>query len=124
MVDAWLQMASAMVKTLHNGESLDLSNVSNLSLVSGVDMSADTSANTVKLTLADVLAAPVVTSASVHQLTLNGDANDTVELDLVNWANAGTSVTEGGHTYAVYNASSSAAAQLLIEQHMLVVNHG
>jgi VCBS repeat-containing protein len=126
MVDAWLQMAATGVKTLNNGESLDLSTVSNLSLVTGVNMSADTAANTVKLNLADVLG--VATDASiangVHKLTLTGDANDTVELDLSQWANTGTTVTEGDHTYAVYNASSAAAAQLLIDQHMVLANHG
>jgi hypothetical protein len=83
-------------------------------------------ANTVKLSLADVLS--VATDASiangVHKLTLTGDANDTVELDLSQWANTGNTVTEGDHTYAVYNASSAAAAQLLIDQHMLLANHG
>ncbi len=33
-------------------------------------------------------------------------------------------VTEGDHTYAVYNASSAAAAQLLIDQHMVLASHG
>jgi hypothetical protein len=60
----------------------------------------------------------------VHQLTPTGDANDTVELDLSQWANTGTTVTEGDHTYAVYNAFSAAAAQLLIDQHMVLANHG
>jgi hypothetical protein len=115
-------MAAAGVTTLHDGESLDLSTVSNLSLVSGIDMSTDTAANTVKLTLADVLAAPLA-ATPVHQLTLTGDANDTVELDLSQWANTGNTVTEGEHTYAVYSASATAAAQLLIDQHMMMVNH-
>jgi hypothetical protein len=48
---------------------------------------------------------------------------DTVELDLSQWANTGTTVTEGDHTYAVYNASSAVAAQLLIDQHMVLANH-
>jgi hypothetical protein len=33
-------------------------------------------------------------------------------------------VTEGDHTCAVYNASCAAAAQLLIDQHMVLANHG
>ena len=84
-----------------------------------------TGANTIKLSLADVLS--VATDASiangVHKLTLTGDANDTVELDLSQWANTGNTVTEGEHTYAVYSASATAAAQLLIDQHMMMVNH-
>jgi hypothetical protein len=81
--------------------------------------------NTLKLNLTDVLS--VATDASiangVHKLTLTGDANDTVQLDLSQWANTGTTVTEGDHTYAVYNASSAVAAQLLIDQHMVLANH-
>jgi hypothetical protein len=73
-----------------------------------------TPANTLKLSLADVLS--VATDASI--------ANDTVELDLSQWANPGNTVTEGDHTYAVYNASSAAAAQLLIDQHMVLASHG
>jgi hypothetical protein len=74
-----------------------------------------------KLNLSDVLSLP--TTNGMHQLTLTGDANDTVELDLSQWDNTGTTVTEGDHTYAVYNASSAAAAQLLIDQHMVLANH-
>ena len=105
---------------------LDLSSVVAVhSNVTAMDLTG-TGANTVKLSLADVLS--VATDASiangVHKLTLTGDANDTVELDLSQWANTGTTVTEGDHTYAVYNASSAAAAQLLIDQHMVLANHG
>jgi hypothetical protein len=89
-------------------------------------MRTDTAANTVKLNLADVLS--LATDASiangVHKLTLTGDVNDTVQLNLSQWANTGTTVTEGDHTYAVYNASSAVAAQLLIDQHMVLANHG
>jgi hypothetical protein len=104
---------------------LDLSSVVAVhSNVTAMDLTG-TGANTIKLSLADVLS--VATDASiangVHKLTLTGDANDTVELDLSQWANTGNTVTEGDHTYAVYNASSSAAAQLLIDQHMVMVNH-
>ena len=77
-------------------------------------MFCSTPANTLKLSLADVLS--VATDASI--------ANDTVELDLSQWANTGNTVTKGDHTYAVYNASSAAAAQLLIDQHMVLANHG
>jgi hypothetical protein len=92
--------------------------------VTAMDLTG-TGANTLKLNLADVLS--LATDASiangVHKLTLTGDANDTVQLDLSQWANTGTTVTEGDHTYAVYNASSAVAAQLLIDQHMVLANH-
>jgi VCBS repeat-containing protein len=105
---------------------LDLSSVVAVhSNLTAMDLTG-TGANTVKLNLADVLS--LATDASiangVHKLTLTGDANDTVELDLSQWANTGNTVTEGDHTYAVYNASSAAAAQLLIDQHMVLASHG
>jgi hypothetical protein len=122
MADAWLQTVASAVKTLQNGESLDLSKLSDAAQVSAVDMSHDTSANTVKLTLADVLGNAATNG--VHTLKLTGDANDTVQLTASEWSNTGTTVTEGAHTYAVYNASASAAAQLLIDQHMVMTQHG
>jgi VCBS repeat-containing protein len=121
-----VQNATSSVFKLTSGNTLDLSGLGNASLVNTIDMATDAAANTVKLSLADVLS--VATDASiangVHKLTLTGDANDTVELDLSQWANTGNTVTEGDHTYAVYNASSAAAAQLLIDQHMVLANHG
>jgi VCBS repeat-containing protein len=117
---------------LGSNMTLDLSSVAAVhSNVTAIDLTGSavngtTGANTLKLNLADVLTLPLASSAvnGVHKLTLTGDANDTVELDLSQWANTGTTVTEGDHTYAVYNASSAAAAQLLIDQHMVLANHG
>jgi hypothetical protein len=40
------------------------------------------------------------------------------------WRNSGNTVTEGGHTYAIYNASASVAAQLWIDQHMVLAHLG
>ncbi|PQA85063.1 hypothetical protein C5F52_03465 [Limnohabitans sp. TS-CS-82] len=117
---------------LGSNMTLDLSSVAAVhSNVTAIDLTGSavngtTGANTLKLNLADVLTLPLASSAvnGVHKLTLTGDANDTVELDLSQWANTGNTVTEGDHTYAVYNASSAAAAQLLIDQHMVLANHG
>jgi hypothetical protein len=94
---------SSIVATHHNVTEVDLSG---------------TGANTLKLDLSDVLR--LSTTNGVHRLTLTGDANDKVNLDIANWANLGTTVTENGHSYAVYNATNFAAAQLLIDQHMLM----
>jgi VCBS repeat-containing protein len=117
---------------LGSNMTLDLSSVAAVhSNVTAIDLTGSavngtTGANTLKLNLADVLTLPLASSAvnGVHKLTLTGDANDTVELDLSQWANTGNTVTEGDHTYAVYNASSAAAAQLLIDQHMVLASHG
>jgi hypothetical protein len=94
---------SSIVATHHNVTEVDLSG---------------TGANTLKLNLSEVLSLPI--TKGVYQLTLTGDANDTVGLDIANWTNTGTTVTENGHSYALYNATNFTAAQLLIDQHMLI----
>jgi hypothetical protein len=111
--------ASSSVYSLTNGASLDLSALSNAALVKSIDMSSDTAANTLKLNLSDVLSVP--TTNGVHQLTLTGDANDTVDMDTANWTHTGTTVTCNGHSYAVYNAVTDTSVQLLIDQQLLIV---
>jgi VCBS repeat-containing protein len=76
-----------------------------------------TGANTLQLTLHDVLA--IAPSDSLHTLKLTGDADDTADLVANEWFNTGTTLTEDHHTYAVYSAHDSHAAQLLIDQAML-----
>ncbi|MES2352903.1 MAG: Ig-like domain-containing protein, partial [Pseudomonadota bacterium] len=51
-------------------------------------------------------------SESRHQLIIDGDAGDTVNLNGITWTNVGT-VTNSGTTYTVYN-SDSGSAQVLI----------
>jgi hypothetical protein len=85
-----------------------------------IDLSGS-GANSITLTLADVL--HTATTNGVHQLTLTGDANDTIHLNLADWTHTGTTVTEGAHTYAVYNASTSLTEQLLIDQAMINAGH-
>jgi VCBS repeat-containing protein len=75
-----------------------------------------TGANTLKLSLNDVLSTAAVNG--LHKLTLTGDANDTVVMDTDNWTKTGETVTDGNHTYAVYTDHST--AQLLIAQAMLL----
>jgi hypothetical protein len=118
VVDAWFQMSGPGILSLKNGMNLDLSGLSNAAQVSGIDMAADSAANTVTLALADVLC--TAATNGVHRLTLTGDTNDKVDLDIANWTNTGTTVTENDHSYAVYNATHFTAAQLLIDQHMLM----
>jgi hypothetical protein len=106
---------------LSSGLDLDLSAVA--PKLAEVDASADAAANTVKLSLADVLGT-TPTANGLHQLTLTGNANDTAALTANEWTNTGNTVANNGHTYAVYTATDSAATQLLIDQHMLVTQHG
>jgi predicted HAD superfamily phosphohydrolase len=89
-----------------------------------VDASTDAAANVIKLNLSDLLS----NGTSTHTtLKLTGDSNDTVDLDLAHWTSTGTTVASNGHTYNVYNAAvssaSTAAEQLLIDQHMLITQH-
>jgi hypothetical protein len=46
-----------------------------------------------------------------------------VYLDIAHWTNTGTTVTENGHSYTVYNTANDPSAQLLIDQHMLLTQH-
>ena len=64
------------------------------------------------------------TSAGVHQLMLTGDANDTAVFAANEWVDTGKTATNNGHTYEVYSAANGAAAQLLIDQHMLMAHVG
>ncbi|PVE42685.1 beta strand repeat-containing protein, partial [Limnohabitans planktonicus] len=77
-----------------------------------VDLSGS-GANTLKLSLNDVLA--TATSNGMHKLTLTGDANDTVVMDMADWTKKDATVTEGNHTYAVYNNSG---ASLFVDEAM------
>lgn len=111
---------------MFGGTSLDLSAVTDAAKLTEVNAAADTAANTIKLTLADVLGASGVNAVSgdVHQLMLTGDANDTAELSANEWLSTNTTVTQNDRTYAVYNAANDAAAQLLIDQQMAVAHNG
>jgi hypothetical protein len=110
------------VLTLNQGESLDLSAVVNANQVTQVDMATDTSANTLKLTLNDLLGN--ANAPGVHQLMIKGDANDAVNAQLSSdWTDTGTTVTGGGRTYEVFNANATASAQLLIDQVILNAGH-
>jgi hypothetical protein len=112
----------AHIDLLGSNMHLDLSSIVALhSNVAAVDLTG-TGANSLKLNLSDVLG--TAATNGVHTLTLTGDANDTVDLNMNEWTNTGNTVAQGEHTYAVYNASSDAAAQLLIDQHMVLANHG
>jgi hypothetical protein len=110
------------IDLLGSGMSLDLSSVLAVHAnVAEVNISG-TGANTLKLSLNDVLG--TATSAGVHQLMLTGDANDTAVIAANEWVHTGTTATNNGHTYEVYSAANGVAAQLLIDQYMLMAHTG
>jgi VCBS repeat-containing protein len=102
------------------GAGLDL-NVSSFMAQHGalaeVDVSG-TGANSIKLNLADVLQ-----GTPNGQLMLTGGADDSAQVNLPDWTDTGTTVTQAGHTYEVYTAANGTAAQLLIDQAMLNAHH-
>jgi hypothetical protein len=71
VVDVWFQVTSTGVKTLNNGESLDLSNVSNLSLVKGVTEAGQTTADGSSMLVADALFAFNALDYNVDGQTVN-----------------------------------------------------
>jgi hypothetical protein len=116
--------AESSTYSLSNGQSLDLTQVLNDMSVNGivkgleqVDMSTDTGANVVSLSLADVLSMPP--TDGVYKLVLSGAANDKVMLTEGEWTDTGAVVDQGGHSYAVYTGTNDSSAQLLIDQQML-----
>jgi VCBS repeat-containing protein len=123
VVDAWFATTTPSdVYSLSNGESIDLSKLSNVAEFKQIDMAADATANTIKLSLNDVLG--TATTNGVHQLALTGDANDTAVFAANEWVDTGKTATNNGHTYEVYSAANGAAAQLLIDQHMMLAHNG
>jgi hypothetical protein len=116
--------ADSSTYSLSNGQSLDLTTVlkdmSFNGIVKGleqVDMSTDTGANVVSLSLADVLNLP--STDGMYKLILSGAANDKVMLTEGEWTDTGNVVNQGGQNYAFYTGTTDPSAQLLIDQHML-----
>ena len=95
-------------------------------------------ANTLKLTLSDVLdmannnifntnsgwsnvtGSAVSGQVNQHQLGITGNTNDTLQLRSSEWSNSGATVRDsGGEIYKVYTAQNS-AAQLMIDKDILI----
>jgi hypothetical protein len=102
------------IDLLGSGMSLDLSSVIAVHANVAEVNTSGTGANTLKIHLGDVLQG---TPAGVLQVT--GDADDTAVIKADEWLSTGNVVADHGHNYAVFNAANGAAAQLLIDQHML-----
>ncbi len=135
---------------LTGGMGLDLTLISNVGGMTGgtgealsrvnsierIDLGTDTAANTLKLSLSDVLdmagmnlfhtdngwsndtGTPLGASVQRHQLVIDGGANDVVDVTGgANWTQAGSvtsSISGSLQTYHVWNHNSS-AAQMLID---------
>lgn len=113
------QVDVCKLKLLGSDMNLDLSNViATHGKVTEVDITG-TGDNHLKLSLVDVLQ-----GASNLNLKITGDAGDSVNVQLhTDWTDTGASVTQEGHTYAVYHANESTNAQLLIDQAILNAGH-
>jgi hypothetical protein len=74
------------------------------------DLAADSAANTLNLSLSDLLADPN------HAWVVQGSANDSVMLTGEGWTNTGTVAAPDGHTYVVWHNGS---VQALIEQQVM-----
>lgn len=137
---------------LTGGANLDFTQIKQLaatntdfnSRVSGVekiDLATDTAANTVKISLNDVLdmaamnlfntstgsgwaGAGLGASVSKHQVAITGNATDTVDLadgtGTANWTKAAGTASNNGISYDIWN-HNTAAAQLLIQVGMTVI---
>jgi histidinol-phosphate/aromatic aminotransferase/cobyric acid decarboxylase-like protein len=71
-----------------------------------VDLGQDAGANTLEITLSDVLA------ADRDVLVVTAGSNDVVRLDTAAWVDTGQATTVGDHTYALW---AYAGAHLLID---------
>jgi hypothetical protein len=109
--------ASAPMKLnlLGSGMSLDLAVFTAANdHIAEVDVSG-TGANTLKLSLNDVL-----NGSPTHQLQVTGDADDAVTLATGVWTNTLATAVINGHTYDVYSGAS--ATQLYLD-HLVTVHY-
>ncbi len=118
--------------------------LSRLNSIEIIDLSSDTSSNTLTLKMNDVLdmtgmnvfnssntsaasGSALGTSVVKHQLMVWGDASDHLTLNLSSgWtvSVSQTAIAYQGHTMAVYNASNGiTAVQLLVDQQMALANN-
>jgi hypothetical protein len=124
------------IKNAGGAASDGLSRIDSIEII---DLATDTAANTLTLTVADVIdmagmnlfttsnttavsGTSLGSSVAKHQLMITGGAEDYANIGVSNWTLSTTVVTYGTHTYKVYDANSSVAAQLLIDQS--IVNAG
>jgi Ca2+-binding RTX toxin-like protein len=143
-----LSGASIDLTLIANQAAGDSETGSRIAGIERIDLATDTNANTLTLSVKDVLDlsgmnqihlglsedgntwsnstnSPLTDTVAKHQLVITGDGSDQVVLsDQASWTSAGT-VSDGtgatAHTYDVYNHNAS-AAQILVD-HLLVQAH-
>jgi len=114
MGDVWFSVDASGNRTFDLAAAVQQAGSSNVNL-------GNSSADTLNVSLSDVLSFGQTDIAGVHHVTINGDGSDTVQLSSAGagWTAAGA-VTEGADTYMVY---VNANAQLLINDkiHTVIV---
>jgi len=122
--------------TIKNAGGAASDALSRIDSIEIIDLASDTAANTLTLTAKDVIdlsALDIFTTSNTgavsgtslgatvakHQIMITGGSEDYANIGFSNWTLSNTVVTYGGHTYKVYNANSSVAAQLLIDQNIV-----
>jgi hypothetical protein len=125
------------IKNVGGGTPDGLSRIDSIEII---DLASDTAANTLTLTVADVIdmagmnlfntsnttavsGTSLGSSVAKHQLMITGGAEDYANIGASNWTLSTTLVTYGTHTYKVYNANSSVYAQVLIDQNIVNAGH-
>jgi hypothetical protein len=114
MGDVWFSVDASGNRTFDLAAAVQQAGSSKVNL-------GNASADTLKVSLSDVLSLGQTDIAGVHHVKINGDSSDTVQLSSggEGWTAAGA-VTEGADTYMVY---VNANAQLLINDkiHTVIV---
>jgi len=114
MGDVWFSVDASGNRTFDLAAAVQQSGSSKVNL-------GNASADTLKVSLADVLSFGEAEIGGIHQVTITGDAGDTVQLANAGagWTASGT-VSDGVDTYMVY---VNANAQLLVNDkiHIIIV---
>ena len=125
------------IKNVGVGTPDGLSRIDSIEII---DLATDTAANTLTLTVADVIdmagmnlfttsnttavsGTSLGASVAKHQLMITGGAEDYANIGVSNWTLSTTVVTYGTHTYKVYDANSSVYAQVLVDQNIVNAGH-
>ena len=125
------------IKNVGVGTPDGLSRIESIEII---DLASDTAANTLTLTVADVIdmagmnlfttsnttavsGTSLGASVAKHQLMITGGAEDYANIGVSNWTLSTTVVTYGTHTYKVYDANSSVYAQVLVDQNIVNAGH-
>ena len=125
------------IKNVGGGTPDGLSRIESIEII---DLASDTAANTLTLTVADVIdmagmnffttsnttavsGSSLGASVAKHQLMITGGAEDYANIGVSNWTLSTTVVTYGSRNYKVYNANSSVYAQVLVDQNIVNAGH-